>query len=464
MTFRFTRDLLLGGAVGLRGGPTQPYAIRADDLCTHGLILGMTGSGKTGLQFVMLEGLLAAGIPVISIDIKGDLPNLLLSVPSFSPEALLPWVDTEGLSPEAALARAAAAAKQREEGLKLWNLDQGDLETYHSRVHHRVLTPGSTLGEPLHLLSSLERRSPLWDTNPEAAATALSAAVSLLLRLLGRDPDPAKSREHVYLTVIASTLLRDHKDASLGALLNHVLSPPFEFIGAQPVVEFMSPKERASLATGLNTLLASPSFAGWRQGASLDVGEWLTPKDGKTPAVTISVAHLDDEERTLVLSILFEEILAYTRSLSGTNRLRAVVAVDEIYGLIPPHPSNPPTKRPMVTLMKQGRAFGIGVLLSTQNPMDLDYRMLSNAGFWAVGRLQTDADRERVVESLTNVNEQGCSTKELGALVSKLAKRWFLVRNVHATPNCHLVQPRWAMSYMRGPMTLTDIGRALRKG
>ncbi len=463
MSIHFSRDLVIGGGVGLRGGPTQPYSLRADDLCTHGLILGMTGSGKTGLKFVMLEGLLAAGIPVITIDIKGDLPNLLLSLPDFSAEAILPWVDTEGLSPEAAYARAAATAQQREEGLKQWNLGKAAVETYHARVHHRVLTPGSVLGEPLHLLSSLERRNPQWDTNPEAAAAALSAAVSLVLRLLGRDPDPAKSREHVLLTVLAERRLRNKQDASLGALLNDVLSPPFEQIGAQSVVEFMSPKERGSLASGLNTLLASPSFSSWRQGASLDVAEWLRPKDGKTPAVTISVAHLDDEERTLVLGIIFEEILAYTRSLTGTNRLRAVVAVDEIYGLIPPHPANPATKRPMVTLMKQGRAFGIGVLLSTQNPMDLDYRMLSNAGFWAVGRLQTDADRDRVVESLTNVNEAGCSSKELDALVSKLAKRWFLVRNVHAEPNCRLVHPRWAMTYMRGPMTLADIQRALRK-
>ncbi len=346
MAIEFSRELYVGASVALRGGTKQRFDLRADDLCTHGLILGMTGSGKTGLKFVILEGLLAAGIPVIQIDIKGDLPNLLLSFPDFSAQTLLPWVDTEGLSSEAAFARAAEHAKQREDGLKQWKLDQAHVETYHARVHHRVLTPGSVLGEPLHLLSSLERRSPLWDTNPEAASASLSAAVSLVLRLLGRDPDPAKSREHVLLTVLAERRLRAKQDASLGALLNDVLNPPFEQIGAQPVVEFMSAKERAALASGLNTLLASPSFASWRQGASLDVAEWLKPKDGKTPAVTISVAHLDDEERTLVLGIIFEELLAYTRSLGGTNRLRAVVAVDEIYGLIPPHPSNPATNAP----------------------------------------------------------------------------------------------------------------------
>lgn len=263
------------------------------------------------------------------------------------------------------------------------------------------------------------------------------------------------------LTVLAERRLRAGQEASLGALLNDVSTPPIETIGAQPMDDFMDVKDRRNLASGLNTLLASPSFASWRQGSSLDVGEWLRPKDGKTQAVIISVAHLDDAERTLVLGVIFEEILAYTRGLGGTNRLRAVVAIDEVYGLVPPHPANPPTKRPIVTLMKQARAFGVGVLLSTQNPMDVDYRTLSNAGFWAVGRLQTDADRERVVESLANVTEPGCSPKELDATISKLAKRWFFVRNVHATPNCELVQPRWVMTYMRGPMTLGDIRRAV---
>jgi hypothetical protein len=214
------------------------------------------------------------------------------------------------------------------------------------------------------------------------------------------------------------------------------------------------------LAATLNTLLASPTFASWRQGVSLDIRSWLTPKDGRTPAVIVSVAHLDDEERTLVLGVLLEEILAYTRSLPGTRHLRALVVFDEVYGMLPPHPASPPTKRPTVALMKQGRAFGVGVLISTQNPMDLDYRTLSNAGFWAIGRLQTDADRERIVDSLANENEAGSTAKELSARIRRLGPRWFLVRNVHATPNTTLLKPRWAMSFMRGPMTLGDIRRA----
>ena len=242
-----------------------------------------------------------------------------------------------------------------------------------------------------------------------------------------------------------------------------MLQPPLERIGALDVNTFLSFKERKSLAAGLNTLLASPMFASWRQGASLDIRDWLTPKEGRTPAVIVSVAHLDDEERMLVLGVLLEEILAYMRSLPGSSRLRALVAFDEVYGMLPPHPQNPPTKRPTVALMKQGRAFGVGVLVATQNPMDLDYRALSNAGFWAVGRLQTDADRARVVESLAHAEEAGSSPSELASLLRQLAPRWFLVRDVHASTKLVLLKPRWALSYLRGPMTQGELRRALGK-
>jgi hypothetical protein len=137
---------------------------------------------------------------------------------------------------------------------------------------------------------------------------------------------------------------------------------------------------------------------------------------------------------------------------------------DELYGLLPPHPATPPTKRPTVALMKQGRAFGVGVVVATQNRMDFDYRALSNAGFCAVGRLQTDADRERVVDSLENAAEAGSSKAEIENVIRRLGQRWFFVRNVHATPNTVLLQPRWALSFLRGPMTLGDIRRALGGG
>ena len=311
-----------------------------------------------------------------------------------------------------------------------WSIGEAELAAYARSTDLRIITPGSSAGELLHVLSSLERRSDRWDTDPESARAALGAAVSLLLRLLGRDPDPAKSREHVLLSVLAERRWMAGQSADLGGLLEDLAKPPIEQIGALSLDAFLPKSERKALAAALNTLLASPTFASWRQGATLNVGEWLTPKDGRTPAVIVSVAHLDDEERSLVLGVLLEELLTWVRALSGSRSLRALVVFDEVYGFLPPHPANPPTKRPLVALMKQARAFGVGVLIGTQNPMDLDYRALGNAGLWCSGRLQSDADRARVIESLAT-NDDGARSA-LHATVKKLAPRWFVMRDVHS--------------------------------
>jgi hypothetical protein len=339
-----------------------------------------------------------------------------------------------------------------------WGYGERELRTFRETSEIRVITPGSTAGEALHVLSSLERRSPRWDKDPEAVRATLAAAVSLVLRLLGRDPDPARSREHVLLSVLAERRLRDGIEADLEALLEDLEKPPVAKIGALSPDSFLPKSERRALAAALNGLLASPSFETWRTGTTLDVGAWLTPRDGRTPAVIVSVAHLDDEERALVLGVVLEELLAYTRSLSGTQRLRALCVFDEIYGYLPPHPSNPPTKRPLVALMKQARAFGIGIVVATQNPMDLDYRALGNAGLWCLGRLQTNADRERVLDGICANDHE--LERRLAALVTRLSPQWFLVRDARQ-PAIHLVQPRWAMSWLRGPMTREELRRAL---
>jgi DNA helicase HerA-like ATPase len=454
--YRSLRDANVGGRLYMP----------AHHLVTHGVCVGMTGSGKTGAVMVMVEEALRAEVPVLVIDVKGDLPNLLLRFPSLTPEALLPWVDnhapTDKRTPHE---RAAALAESHAKGLSAWDLTEHAVAEYARRSEVRVITPGSSAGELLHVLSSLERRSTRWDQDPESARAALSAAVSLLLRLLGRDPDPAKSREHVLLSVLAARRLAAGEGADLPALLQDLAEPPIEQIGALALDEFLPRSERKQLAAALNTLLASPTFASWRQGATLDVGDWLTPKDGKTPAVVVSVAHLDDDERALVLGVLLEEVLSWVRTLPGSQRLRALVVFDEVYGFLPPHPQSPPTKRPLVALMKQARAFGVGVLIATQNPMDLDYRALSNAGLWCIGRLQTDADRERVLEGLADSSghEGGVSKSELEGIVRKLAPRWFLVRDAHARDGAYLLQPRWVMSLMRGPMTRSEIRRALER-
>ncbi|MFO0611891.1 MAG: helicase HerA-like domain-containing protein [Polyangiaceae bacterium] len=460
--------LFLGATRVLPGagppGPAIRHVMPAHHLTTHGVIVGMTGSGKTGLVTVTIEEALRSSVPVLVIDVKGDLPNLLLSFADFQPSSIAPWVELgpTDKGPSALDRVATKLAAERRAGLAAWAIDEATIASYRARSHVRVITPGADAGELLHVLSSLERRSNRWDSDPEGARAALSAAISLILRLLGRDADPARSREHVLLSVLAEHRLSRGQAADIGALLPEIVSPPIDSIGALGVDEFIGKKARRELAAALNSLLASPTFASWRQGATLDIADWMAPVqvDGvmKTPATIVSVAHLDDAERELVLGVLLEEVLSWVRGLPGSQQLKALIVFDEVYGFLPPHPASPPTKRPLVALMKQARAFGVGVLIATQNPMDLDYRSLSNAGLWCIGRLQTDADRARVLDGL--VGNAGEEAAQLGALLKRLAPRFFLMRDVQARAGTVFLQPRWAMSFMRGPMTRLEIRRA----
>ncbi len=470
--------LRVGAAYEGASGALVPYVMPAHHLTTHAVVVGMTGSGKTGLVTVLVEEALAAGVPVLAIDVKGDLPNLLLAFPTTDAEPFVPWAaaSAEPSDDRDPHVLAEELASKRREALARWSIGEPELRAFHDRVAVRVLTPGSSAGERLHVLSALERRSDRWTTDPDAARAALSAALSLVLRLVGREADPAKSREHVLLSVLAERRSIAGDAASLEALLQDLEKPPIERVGALRVDAFFPKKERRALAAALNTLLASPTFASWREGASLGVEAWMDPRGGeggRTPATIVSVAHLDDEERALVLGVLLEEVLTWVRGLPGSQRLRGLVVFDEVYGFLPPHPANPPTKRPIVAMMKQARAFGVGVVVATQNPMDLDYRALSNAGVWCVGRLQTDADRARVVEGMAGADSNGAGlgadSAELGDVVRQLAQRWFVVRDARGGGGrggsggggVALVQPRWAMSWLRGPMTRGELRRAL---
>jgi hypothetical protein len=430
----------------------------------------MTGSGKTGLLMVLVEEAIKNRVPVLLVDVKGDLPNLLLAFPELSARDFEPWIDGDAAMREGKSAAQVAAdtAGAWREGLAGWGLGPQDVGTLAGAMAPRLITPGTTAGEPLHVLSSLETRSSLWEEDEEAAREQVSASVSLLLRLVERDADPARSREHVVLSLLAERRHRAHMPAGLAELLADLAAPPVAQVGALAMDEFLPPKERQTLAQELNALLASPTFASWRQGTPLDIGAWLRPAPPRpgetaprTPAVVVSVAHLDDAERMLVLGLLLEQVLSWVRGLPGTSQLRALVVFDEVFGFLPPHPHSPPTKRPLLALLKQARAFGVGVVVATQNPMDLDYKALSNAGVWFVGRLQTDADRERVVEGLVGSDggAGGLDAEALAATVKSLPPRTFFVRNVHDRPPTCLLETRWTLSWLRGPMTRREIGR-----
>jgi hypothetical protein len=447
----------LGARRTISGKAAGRFDMPLDDLLTHGAITGMTGSGKTGLLTVMVEELLRNQVPVLLLDIKGDLPNLGLCFSDFSPERMTPWIepargDRDGVV-DASVVEAAAAKRKAE--LLLAGIGEHELREYVEGTHFRIITPGSDAGESLHLLSGLERRSSRWDTDLYGARDTLGAAVSMVLGLIGREADPGKSREHALLSTLAERRLISGAPSELAALLPDILTPPVTELGALPIDAYIGAKQRADLAADLNNLLASPSFGRWRQGQDLDVGKWMEPVGGKTPATIVSVAHLDEENRGAALQMILEAGLSWVRSLPGTSRLRGVIVFDEIYGYLPPHPRNPPTKRPLVSLIKQARAYGVGCLLATQNPMDLDYRALSNAGLWMLGRLQTDADRARVIEGLGEDKKRS----EIAQLLKIIGQRYFVVRT--AKGGLSLLHPRWAMSLLRGPMTPAEIKRCL---
>jgi DNA helicase HerA-like ATPase len=437
-------------------------------LVTHAVCVGMTGSGKTGLCIGLVEEALRSRVPVLMIDVKGDLANLALAFNELEGAAFAPWVDPDAARREGKSAAevADALAHTWKQGLAAWGLGEADVRALREGTKLRIITPGTSAGEGLHVLSPLEHKSELWEIDEEAAREALSAAISLLLRMVKRDADPTRGREHVLLAHLSERRLRAGESARLEDLLVDLREPPIDRIGALSVDEFLPPRERAELAQDLNALVASPTFATWRQGAPLDVGSWMaTGDDGRAPATIVSVAHLEDEERMLVVSLVLEQALAWVRSLPGTTDLRALVLFDELFGFLPPHPANPPTKRPLLALLKQARAFGVGCALATQNPIDLDYKALSNAGVWFVGRLQTDTDRERVVEGLVGSDAGAGDTldaEELGALIKALPPRTFFVRDVHAKGASELLETRWTLSWLRGPMTRQEIRRWAR--
>ncbi|HTJ80084.1 MAG TPA: helicase HerA-like domain-containing protein, partial [Polyangiaceae bacterium] len=458
-------DLCLGRAreVSRPDAESSTFLLPPHHLVTHGVVLGMTGSGKTGLTLGLVEEALAAKVPVLMVDIKGDLGNVFFSLGDAEPSAFLPWIDGDaaaraGKTP-AALAEETAARYRA--GLEAAGSSAAIARQRRLAMRPRIITPGASFGEQLDVLSSLSRPTSLWQEDTSAARDQLASAVSLVLRLAGRDGD-VRSREHVVLSTLAERRLVGGASATLPELLRDVMAPPIPVVGAMSFDEFFPPKEQQALAQDLNTLIASPKLSSWLSGTALDVAGWLKlPADGGTPAVLVTVAHLDDEERALVLGLLLDEVLGWVRGLSGTSDLRALVVFDEVFGFLPPAPYDPPTKKPILALLKQARAFGVGVVVATQNPMDVDYKALSNAGAWFVGRLQTDADRERVVDGLVGADGGmgGLTPAEIGTILKNLPPRTFFVRDVHRKPACALLETRTVSSWLRGPMTRREIAR-----
>lgn len=430
------------------------------DLVTHAVVVGMTGSGKTGLCVDLIEEATIDGIPSILIDPKGDLANLLLTFPQLRGEDFLPWVNEEDARKKglAVLDFAAQQAETWRKGLGDWGQTGERIQRLRDAADFTIYTPGSSAGQPVSILKSFAVPPPEIMEDGELLQGRINTTVSSLLGLSGIDADPLQSREHILLATIVGQNWKQGQDLDLASLIQQVQNPPVARIGVLDLESFYPSKERFSLVMALNNLLASPSFSAWLEGAPLDIADILYTPQGKPRVAIFSIAHLGDSERMFFVSILLNQILGWMRTQPGTSSLRALVYMDEIFGYFPPV-QNPPSKLPLLTLLKQARAFGIGVVLATQNPVDLDYKGLSNTGTWFIGRLQAERDKARLMDGLEGAAAAAGASFDRGKIdqiISGLGSRVFLMNNTKLDAPV-IFQTRWSMSYLRGPLTRSQI-------
>ena len=434
------------------------------DLVTHGVVLGMTGSGKTGLCLALLEEAAMDNIPAIVIDPKGDISNLLLTFPDLAAEDFRPWINEDdaakkGVTPDEFAARTAETWKK---GLADWGQGPERIARLKEKVDINIFTPGSRAGIPVSILSSLE--APPFEVvdDAELFGERIESTVASLLSLVGVDADPIQSPQAILLSNIFQHEWRAEKDITLETLIRHIQKPAFDKVGVIDLESFLAQKDRQALALKFNNLLASPGFSTWLEGPPLDIATMLHAPDGKPRISVFSIAHLGDAERMFFVSLLLNQMLGWMRAQRGTTSLRALLYMDEIYGYLPPT-ANPPSKKPMMTMLKQARAFGVGCLLATQNPVDLDYKALSNIGTWFLGRLQTERDKLRVLDGLEGAaGEQNArfDRASMERLLSGLGSRVFLMNNVHEDAPV-LFHVRWVMSYLTGPLTRGSIKKLM---
>jgi len=430
------------------------------DLVTHAVCVGMTGSGKTGLCLSLLEEAAIDNIPAIIIDPKGDLGNLLLTFPSLKGEDFQPWINEDDARKKG-LSSADYAKAQAElwtKGLADWQQDGSRIQRLRDAADFAIYTPGSNAGLPVSILKSFD--APAADVlgDAELLRERIGTTVTGLLGLLGIEADPIQSREHILLSTILDQVWKKEEALDLAALIQAIQSPPVSKIGVMDVDSFFPSKDRFALAMKLNNLLAAPGFQAWLEGEALDVQQLLYTSTGKPRLAIFSIAHLNDAERMFFVTLLLSQMVGWMRAQSGTTSLRAILYMDEIFGYFPPV-ANPPSKLPLMTLLKQARAFGLGVVLATQNPVDLDYKGLANTGTWFIGRLQTDRDKARVLEGLEGASASAGKKFDKGRMEQTLAglgSRIFLMNNVHEDEPV-VFESRWCLSYLRGPLTRTQI-------
>ncbi len=433
----------------------------ARDLVTHAIVVGMTGSGKTGLCITMLEEAILDNIPAIIIDPKGDITNLLLTFPDFRPEDFQPWVNPDDAR-RAGLdipSFAADIAHRWQEGLANWGIVSDRVRWMKAIARYSIYTPGSDAGLPISILASLAAPREGWAGNEEALREKINGLVTALLALIGKNAEPVKDKEHVLIANIFEYSWARGVNLTLEDIIVQIQKPPFNKLGVLDIDSYMSERVRTKLAMEMNSIVAAPSFQSWIHGEPLDIQSLLYQPNGRARVSIFYTAHLNEAERQFITTLILENMLGWMRQQSGTTSLRALLYIDEMFGYFPPYPLNPPTKDPILRLLKQARAFGLGLILATQNPGDLDYKGLTNAGTWFIGRLQSDNDKQRVMaglESLASANTQ-LNLSDVQRLIADLEPRVFLMHNVHDTGGPVLVHTRWCMSYLRGPLTRQQV-------
>ncbi|MFO7637232.1 MAG: DUF87 domain-containing protein [Clostridia bacterium] len=451
----------LGKAYDLEKGKLLDDMVlyKSKDLTTHAAIIGMTGSGKTGLGIGLLEEAAIDHIPVIAIDPKGDLGNMALTFPDFRMEDFRPWINTheaanKGMSVDDYAAAQAALWKK---GLADWGQDGDRIRKFRDAVDVCVYTPGSSAGPGVSVLRSFNAPPQQVRDDRDAFHDRVQATSVSLLALVGLDPDPLTSREHILLSGILENAWQAGKDLGLPELIMAIQTPPMDKVGVMDLESFYPAKERFALAMRLNGLLASPGFKTWLEGEPMNVNRFLYSESGKPRVSIFSIAHLSDSERMFFVAMLLNEILTWVRSQPGTGSLRAILYMDELFGYLPPT-ANPPSKKPLMTLLKQARAYGLGLVLATQNPVDLDYKALSNTGTWFIGRLQTERDKARVLAGLEGVAAGGgFDRRRTEQILAGLGQRLFYLHSVHEDEPV-IFQTRWVLSYLAGPLTRDQIG------
>ena len=436
----------------------------AKDLVTHGVVLGMTGSGKTGLCLALLEEAALDGVPVIAVDPKGDIGNALLTFPQLSAEEFEPWVNADDArrkgQPVGEYAAAQAALWRK--GLADWGQGPERIRKLRETVDMAIYTPGSNAGLPVSILSSLDCPAAAIVEDTEAFADRIESTVSSLLGLMGIDADPVQSVEHILLSNIVAHGWRKGQNLSLETLVHQIQQPPVRKIGVVDIDSFCPEAKRSALAMKLNHLIASPGFAAWLEGEPLDIQRLYYTAEGRPRVTIFNIAHLSDSERMFFVSLLLNQLLGWMRAQQGTTSLRALFYMDEIYGYLPPS-AMPPSKKPMMILLKQARAFGLGLLLATQNPVDLDYKALANIGTWWIGRLQTERDKARLLDGLEGAVSGaagGFDRRRLESAISGLGNRIFLMNNVHEDAPL-IFHVRWVMSYLSGPLAREQVKRLM---